>query len=71
MKDLSCSTMLHYVLRTEPNKNKKPILVEAINAINPFIKPGFNYVSVTVNKKNLEDFKKFLDQGLVEAYFHY
>jgi hypothetical protein len=71
MKNLNESTILHYVVRTEPDKEKKPVFVEAINAINPFIKPGYNYVSVSVNEKNLENFKKLLENGYIEAYFHY
>ena len=70
MKELENAKMLHYVVRTKPI-DKKPVFVTAINAINPFIKPGYNYVSVTVNKKNLEEFQQFLEKNLIEAYFYY
>ena len=71
MDKLKNATMLHYVIRTDPDKDRSPIHVEAINAINPFIKPGYNYVSVSVNEKNLKEFYEQLENGFVEAYFYY
>ena len=69
MIDIQDKKILHYIIRIKP-QNKKAIYVEAINALNPFVKPGYRFVSVSINEKNLEEFRKHLEQGLVEAYFY-
>ncbi len=63
--------MLHYILRIEPDKNRKAVYVEAINALNPFVKPGYNFVSVSVNDKSINEFEKLLKNHMVEAYFYF
>ena len=68
MIDFEGKKFLHYIVRNFPQK-KKAVYVEAINALNPFVKPGYEFVSVSVNEKNLNKFKEKLEQGLVEAYF--
>ena len=71
MEDIKNATLLHYVVRQKPNKEKKPIKVEAIFAINPFMKPGCTYESVSINEKNLEKFYELLEGGWIEAYFYH
>ncbi|GEM_PF-6819995 len=61
--------IIHYILRSEAS-SKPPIFVEAINALNPFVKPGYNFVSVSINQKNIDEFNSNLQIGLVEAYFY-
>ncbi len=69
MKEFKDKKILHYIVRTYP-EDKKAIYVEAINALNPFVKPGYKFVSVSINEKNLKEFQDKLDKGLVEAYFY-
>ncbi len=63
------STILHYIVRTSPGK-KKAVYVEAINALNPFVKPGYNFVSVTTTEKSVKEFEELLKKNMVEAYFY-
>jgi len=50
------SRIIHYIVRSEPQLDKPALYVEAINALNPFVKPGYRFVSVTTNEKNLNEF---------------
>ena len=70
LEQIKESSILHYIVRTEPNKEKSPIYVEAINALNPFVKPGYNFISVSTNQKNIDNFVTMVKKGLVEAYFY-
>ncbi len=67
--EIKNKSILHYIIRSKP-EHRKAVYVEAINALNPFVKPGYRFVSVSINEKNLEEFKKNLEQNLVEAYFY-
>ena len=64
------STILHYIVRTSPDKKRKAVYVEAINALNPFVKPGYNFVSVSTNEKSINEFKNLIEKDMVEAYFY-
>lgn len=70
LNNIKKSSILHYIVRDEPNTEKPPKYVEAINALNPFVKPGYNFVSVSINNKNIEEFKTLAEKGLVEAFFY-
>jgi hypothetical protein len=63
--------ILHYIVRTSPCKERKAVYVEAINALNPFVKPGYDFVSVSINEKSLKEFEKLLNEDKVEAYFYF
>ena len=70
LENIKNSTIIHYIVRNEPQPDKPPKYVEAINALNPFVKPGYNFVSVSANKKNIKEFTTLAEKGLVEAFFY-
>ena len=70
LHNIKTGKILHYIVRNEPNLKKPPKYVEAINALNPFVKPGYNFVSVSINDNNIEEFKTLAEKGLIEAFFY-
>ena len=70
IKKIKESTILHYIVRTSPDKKKKAVYVEAINALNPFVKPGYNFVSVSTTDNSVKEFEELLKKDMVEAYFY-